>query len=73
MNSGMEFKKMFGRKQTGSNHEETKRRKRSENRGPKIEDRVIKRKPNLDHRPSIINPRSSSLRGFVFIARRKAE
>jgi hypothetical protein len=72
MNSGMEFKKLFGRKQAGSNHEETKGRKRSENRGPKIEDRVIGRKPIIDLRTSIINPRSLSLRGFVFIARREA-
>jgi hypothetical protein len=63
---------MFGRKQTGTNHEETKRSRRDEDRRSKIEDRVIRRKPILDLRPSIINPRSSSLRGFVFIARRKA-
>jgi hypothetical protein len=57
MNSGMEFKKMFSRKQAGSHREETKSVKREEDRRTRIEDLVIRRKTILDLQFSILDLR----------------
>jgi hypothetical protein len=51
----MEFKKMFDRKQAGSNREET--RKRSEDRGSRIDGRLTRRKTIFDLGSSILDPR----------------